>query len=132
MVEKKVFRTKVHVHDVIAVRNDEGKVAIYDAFCPHLGADLGVGSEVVVDNDSKSGPESCIRCPFHGWLFSNNDGSCVRVPYSATKCRFWFSLTFSITFYCKSFAARRRTTRRWAEQVGMFGMVWLRVRVVPC
>jgi hypothetical protein len=44
-----------------------------DAYCPHLGAHLGVGGRV--DGDE-------LVCPFHGWRF-NGAGSCVHVPYAA-------------------------------------------------
>ena len=42
------------------------------AYCPHAGANLGVGG-VVKGN--------CIECPFHGWQFSGEDGSCTHIPY---------------------------------------------------
>ena len=51
-------------------RGMSGKVHILDAFCPHLGAHLGVGGSVV---------EEDIRCPFHSWTF-NGAGVCSGVP----------------------------------------------------
>ncbi|CAN7990856.1 unnamed protein product [Ixodes pacificus] len=45
-----------------------------DAYCPHLGAHLGVMGRVVGD---------CIECPFHGWRFRAKDGACTHVPYAA-------------------------------------------------
>lgn len=27
--------------------------------------------------------DNCIRCPFHGWIFSGETGECVRIPYSS-------------------------------------------------
>ncbi|CAG0882321.1 unnamed protein product [Cyprideis torosa] len=61
-------------------------VHVVDAYCPHLGANMAVGGRVV-GND-------CIECPFHGWLFSGHDGSCVSVPYTEkvptfAKVRVW-------------------------------------------
>jgi len=44
-----------------------------DAYCPHLGANLGLGGKVNGD---------CIQCPFHGWEFNGETGLCVRVPYT--------------------------------------------------
>ena len=40
-----------------------------NAFCPHLGANLGVEGKVVHD--------SCIQCPFHAWTFDGETGNCV-------------------------------------------------------
>ncbi|XP_042148702.1 cholesterol 7-desaturase nvd [Ixodes scapularis] len=45
-----------------------------DAYCPHLGANLGVMGRVVGD---------CIECPFHGWRFRGEDGVCTHVPYAS-------------------------------------------------
>lgn len=39
-------------------RNDKGVVNVLDAFCPHLGADIGIGGTVRGD---------CVECPFHHW-----------------------------------------------------------------
>eukprot|EP01027_Heterolobosea_sp_BB2_P022429 GEZU01033025.1.p1 GENE.GEZU01033025.1~~GEZU01033025.1.p1 ORF type:complete len:456 (+),score=93.61 GEZU01033025.1:59-1369(+) len=66
---------------------DSGKVAILDAFCPHLGANLAShGGLVHGDN---------IVCPFHGWEF-NIDGKCTHIPYDpdrripdSTRCVTW-------------------------------------------
>lgn len=58
--------------DLVAFRGEDGGVRIFDAFCPHLGAHLGVGGTVV---------ENSIRCPFHAWRFGEG-GSCVEVPYA--------------------------------------------------
>ena len=44
-----------------------------DAYCPHLGAHLGVGGKVEGDN---------IRCPFHNWCWSGESGACVDIPYA--------------------------------------------------
>jgi len=54
-------------------RGEDGKVHIVDAYCPHLGANLGIGGTV---------HGNCIQCPFHGWSFNGTDGSCVSTPYS--------------------------------------------------
>jgi cholesterol 7-dehydrogenase len=43
---------------------------VSDAFCPHLGAHLGVGGSV---------EGQCLRCPFHGWRFGA-DGRLAEVP----------------------------------------------------
>ncbi|XP_030379925.1 cholesterol 7-desaturase isoform X2 [Scaptodrosophila lebanonensis] len=58
-----------------------------DAYCPHLGANLGIGGRVVGDN---------IVCPFHQWSFRGTDGACINVPYSScvpqtSKVKKWIS-----------------------------------------
>ncbi len=50
-------------------RGMDGTVRAMDAFCPHMGADLGNGE--VIDNK--------LRCYFHQWEF-NGDGSVSKVP----------------------------------------------------
>jgi phenylpropionate dioxygenase-like ring-hydroxylating dioxygenase large terminal subunit len=44
-----------------------------DAYCPHLGAHLGVGGEIVGE---------VIRCPFHHWEFDAGSGRCTKIPYA--------------------------------------------------
>lgn len=58
---------------MVVFRGADGKVRVTDAYCPHLGADLGVGGKVE-GND--------IRCPFHAWKFSGDTGACTEVPYA--------------------------------------------------
>ncbi|CAG2171223.1 unnamed protein product [Oppiella nova] len=47
--------------DLVVYRELAGKVHVVDAYCPHLGANLGIGGRVVGDS---------VRCPFHGWTFN--------------------------------------------------------------
>ncbi|XP_066294298.1 cholesterol 7-desaturase nvd-like [Branchiostoma lanceolatum] len=54
-------------------RSAGGSVSVLDAYCPHLGADLAVGGQVVGD---------CLQCPFHGWKFRGEDGKCMGIPYA--------------------------------------------------
>ena len=51
---------------VIAYRDTTGKAHVMSAYCPHLGADIGVGA-VKGDN---------VQCPFHHWEY-NSQGRCV-------------------------------------------------------
>jgi phenylpropionate dioxygenase-like ring-hydroxylating dioxygenase large terminal subunit len=53
-------------------RGADGVARALDAWCPHLGAHLGHGGEVVGDD---------IRCPFHHWSFKG-DGSVADIPYA--------------------------------------------------
>lgn len=59
--------------DLVAYRGESGQVAIVDAHCPHLGANLGSGGGRVQGE--------FIACPFHGWTF-NKQGQCVAIPYA--------------------------------------------------
>lgn len=58
--------------DLVLFRTETGAPVVLDAYCPHLGAHLGVGGTVVGDS---------IRCPFHAWRF-DGQGQCVEVPYA--------------------------------------------------
>ena len=54
---------------IVFFRGADRKVRALDAYCPHMGTDLGVGK--VVGNE--------IRCFFHHWKF-NGEGACVDIP----------------------------------------------------
>jgi nitrite reductase/ring-hydroxylating ferredoxin subunit len=54
---------------VVLFRGKDGRVRCLDAFCPHMGTDLGIGK--VVGNT--------LRCFFHHWRY-DGDGCCVDVP----------------------------------------------------
>src|SRR6478752_10186328 len=58
--------------NLVAFRTESGAPRVMDAHCPHLGAHLGVGGRVRGET---------IQCPFHGWRFQGEDGTCVEVPY---------------------------------------------------
>ncbi|CAG2102954.1 unnamed protein product [Medioppia subpectinata] len=60
----------------VAFRGGSGAVHVLSAYCPHLGANLGVGGHVVTESESG---DDCIQCPFHGWRFGG-DGQCKRIP----------------------------------------------------
>ena len=54
-----------------------------DPYCPHMGANLGKGGTVVKD--------SCIQCPFHGFIFDGKSGQPVYPngqPKKLTKCEY--------------------------------------------
>lgn len=57
---------------LVAFRGADGKAAVLDAFCPHLGAHLGYGGRVEGNS---------LVCPFHAWQF-DACGTCVAVPYA--------------------------------------------------
>lgn len=70
--ERGVQRLTAFGRELVMFRGESGAVAILDAFCPHLGAHLGVGGTVAGDG---------VRCPFHAWVFGA-DGRCVDIPYA--------------------------------------------------
>jgi nitrite reductase/ring-hydroxylating ferredoxin subunit len=73
--EVKEFR--VLGRSYVVWRTRAGQVVVQDAFCLHLGANLGVGG--TVEND-------CIVCPFHRWEF-DSEGNIARIPYVGDKER---------------------------------------------
>jgi len=58
---------------LVAFRTVQGTPFVLDAYCPHMGADMGVGGRV--DGEA-------LRCPFHDWLWGG-DGRCLEVPYAS-------------------------------------------------
>lgn len=63
--------TVVQFNDrMVALFNQDGTIHAVDNECPHKGAPLGGGSI----EDGK------IYCPFHGWDFDVNTGSCGANP----------------------------------------------------
>ncbi|CAL8128734.1 unnamed protein product [Orchesella dallaii] len=57
--------------NLVAWRGESGKCYVADAYCPHLGAHLGVGGKVA---------KECIECPFHGWQFDGVSENLVSIP----------------------------------------------------
>lgn len=57
--------------NMVVYRGKDGVVYALEAYCLHMGAHLGVGGEVV--------NETCIQCPFHGWLYDGKSGHCVGI-----------------------------------------------------
>lgn len=55
---------------LVVYRDGNGRVAVQSRRCPHRGGDLSRGS---VHADS-------IACPYHGWRFASDTGSCSRIP----------------------------------------------------
>jgi 3-ketosteroid 9alpha-monooxygenase subunit A len=56
---------------LVVFQGESGKLNVLDAWCPHMGADLGIGD---VKGDT-------IQCRFHGWQWGS-DGACKHIPYS--------------------------------------------------
>src|SRR5689334_6897896 len=60
---------------LVAFRTGRGQLAVLDAHCAHLGADLGFGT---VQGET-------LQCPFHHWRYGS-DGLCVAGPDPADAC----------------------------------------------
>ncbi len=60
--------------EIIAWGDGQGDVCVADAFCPHLGADMGPASGGVVR-------DGCLVCPFHGFEFAVS-GHCTATPFA--------------------------------------------------
>ena len=57
--------------NVTVFRSPKGDVYALHSYCAHMGANLGIGGQVV--------NETCIQCPYHGWLFDGETGTCVGI-----------------------------------------------------
>ena len=58
--------------EFVVWRGEDGALRAVDPFCPHLGAHLGYGGQVVGDD---------LRCPFHHWSF-DGEGAVAAIPYT--------------------------------------------------
>ncbi|WP_419861480.1 Rieske 2Fe-2S domain-containing protein [Candidatus Palauibacter sp.] len=58
--------------EIVAWADDEGRICVADAFCPHLGSHMGPSVGGVVR-------DGCLVCPFHGFEF-DTAGQCVATP----------------------------------------------------
>ena len=67
-----VKRLQYFGREMVAFRGEGGGASVFDAHCPHLGAHIGMGGEVVGDS---------LRCPFHHWEF-DGEGVCNKIPYA--------------------------------------------------
>ena len=63
--------------DLVLWRDEAGAHHLQDAYCPHLGAHLGVGGKV---------QGATLECPFHGWTYDGT-GACTNIPYSQRENR---------------------------------------------
>jgi phenylpropionate dioxygenase-like ring-hydroxylating dioxygenase large terminal subunit len=67
-----VRRVRYFGEELVLWRGADGAPHLFDAYCPHLGAHLGVGGRVEGEG---------LRCPFHAWKFDGG-GRCVDIPYA--------------------------------------------------
>jgi nitrite reductase/ring-hydroxylating ferredoxin subunit len=66
----RIFSRQFMGEEIIAHRDQSGRVRVFDAHCPHLGAHLGRTGAVEAGQ---------IKCRFHGLAFDGS-GRCVRTP----------------------------------------------------
>ncbi|CAN5801277.1 hypothetical protein BH20ACT7_BH20ACT7_20870 [soil metagenome] len=62
----------------IMLARHDGEIVAYDAVCTHAGGPLGDGTIV----------DGCVRCPWHGSMFSLADGSVVEAPATTPQPRY--------------------------------------------
>ncbi len=70
-------RVKLLGEDLIAFRNNAGKVGLIAEHCPHRGASLFFGRN----------EEGGVSCVYHGWKFAP-DGSCMDMPSEPEQSNF--------------------------------------------
>jgi cholesterol 7-dehydrogenase len=85
--EKEVKYINAHGESLAVFRGEDKMVYALDAYCAHLGANLGVEGNVV--------NSQCIQCPFHGWTFDGKTGNCVVGKDMKPKEAFRYEYEFS-------------------------------------
>jgi nitrite reductase/ring-hydroxylating ferredoxin subunit len=58
--------------DLVLCRYESGEIGLFDAYCPHMNANIGFGGATVGDT---------LVCPYHGWRF-DRAGCNTLIPYS--------------------------------------------------
>lgn len=64
-----VFYKQCLGENLVVFRGHDQKAYVLDAYCLHMGANLGLGGKVK--------NKTCIECPFHGWLYDGESGNCI-------------------------------------------------------
>ena len=62
---------KIVGKEVVVFRTKSGKIAVTDAYCPHMGGHFGYGGSVEGET---------IKCPFHHFCF-DREGTCTSTGY---------------------------------------------------
>jgi nitrite reductase/ring-hydroxylating ferredoxin subunit len=95
-----VKRVHYFGEELVLFRTASGRVSVLDAYCLHLGANMGVGGTVEGEH---------IVCPWHGWQW-RGDGTNALIPYSKIGCK--QSGTASSWYGTSGTAGRRTGSRR--------------------
>ena len=74
ILKAKLIRKTWMGENIVAWCDENGRVCVAEAFCPHLGSDLGPAAGGRI----RSGR---LVCPFHGYEFDAT-GQCVTTPYA--------------------------------------------------
>ena len=74
IVKAKLIQKTWMGENIIAWADEEGRICVADAYCPHLGSDLGPAAGGRVRNGQ-------LVCPFHGYEYDAT-GQCVATPYA--------------------------------------------------
>ena len=74
LLKDRLIRKTWMGENIVVWIDEDGCVCVADAYCPHLGADLGpdAGGRICAGR---------LVCPFHGFEFDTT-GQCVATPYS--------------------------------------------------
>ena len=67
-----VRRLRSFGQELVLWRGADGEPHLFEAYCPHLGAHLGVGGKV---------EGAALVCPFHAWKY-DGAGRCIDIPYA--------------------------------------------------
>jgi phenylpropionate dioxygenase-like ring-hydroxylating dioxygenase large terminal subunit len=85
LVEKPLRLDLPGGHSYVGFRTKSGKLAVLNARCAHMGADLAAGCVV----------GERLACPLHGWEYSR-EGNCEHVPVSADIPAFARQVSFPV------------------------------------
>ncbi|MEL6379443.1 MAG: aromatic ring-hydroxylating dioxygenase subunit alpha [Pseudomonadota bacterium] len=66
---------------IVISRSRDGRVSALRDRCPHRGAPLSAGRQCTVDG------RDAMQCPYHGWAFDIETGTCLAAPALSTHDR---------------------------------------------
>lgn len=66
--------------EMVLFRTEDGRAAVLDAYCPHMGAHLGYGINQEAGKGGRIEGDTIV-CPFHAWKISD-EGVVKEIPYA--------------------------------------------------